>query len=605
MNGNLDGKLKLLIGEFNSGKLSHHQAKILRDFLDKYAITTYVRDAGDNLTIKQWQYRGEVTIEPSDIVSFDNETREVIQKIVIDRVMSDNKEDCQKRKVVNTADDNAMSSGLEHRLNFLIKYYNEGKLSKPQEKTLFEFLEKYAITYARHQSLENRYMISKWRYKDGVVVKVDDANLIKNIFTMMVIRSKASINRSPEIINNQSKMTAVNSKEQKARAEGEKEKNALAYILKAIVNDPSIPYHTKINSVIALGSASCAIIAVQPIPFADIFILTPVQMVMIYYLNKIISDDADADIDSGSLLATLGAVAGWGLVAQQAILALYKIGLPGFAGFTTIPLVYGATSAIGYMAVKVLEMQIKDKNFNPENMTVQQKQEFERISEQAKKDAKRNKQSLGGLKDLVANSRAQAEQFYNYEKEKARLESQLKENHKELEQEFTKKQIEYESKLLGLKEDYQVLENEQLELMLKNEELSEENKLLLQEFIVVQKQYHDLKTQALEIRKPKREFYQKRMKLYSNIVFEKSSLDEFLLLNEDDNFLVEKLIGCLNSSPDKAHLRCKVEGTDFLEYGFGSQGRVYVKKVGIKYYLYKIGNKATQVNDIKYLKLLR
>lgn len=516
MSGDLDKKLNLLIGEFNRGGLLQSEEKILRDFLDKYAVTNYVRDANNNLTIKEWGYRNGVVVELSDVIQFESETREVIQKIVIDRVMNENKE-------------------VETRKTF-------------------------------------------------------------NIKNLEAIQRKKASNISNDV-------TSI-SKEQKAKAEGEKEKNALAYILKAIVNDPSIPYHTKINSVIALGSASCAIIAVQPIPFADIFILTPVQMVMIYYLNKIISDDADADIDAGSLLTTLAAVAGWGLVAQQVVLGLYKTILPFMGGFTTIPLVYGATSAIGYMAVKMLERKAKYKDFDPNNLTPQQRQEFERVAEQAKRDAKKNKQSLGELKDFVANAKKQAEQFYDYEKEKARLESQIKAN-KELEQEFIKKQAEYESKLLGLKEDYQSLEDEQLEIMLKNEELSEENKLLLQEFIVIKKQYDDLKSQALENRKSKREFYQKRMKLYPNIIFDKNSLDEFLLLNENDNFLVEKLIGHLNNSPDKAHLRCKIESTDFLEYGFGSKGRLYAKKVGVKYHIYKVGNKATQINDIKYLKTLK
>ncbi|MDO4897222.1 MAG: hypothetical protein Q3971_07650 [Moraxella sp.] len=514
MNGNLDKKLNLLIGEFNRGGLSQSEEKILRDFLDKYAVATYVGNLGVDLTISQWRYKDNVTIETSDVVYFESETRETIQKIVIDRLMNKNGE--IKTKEANSA-------GLFERM----------KASRA-------------------------------------------SNNIANI-----------------------------SQEQKAKAEaeGEKEKNALAYILKAIVNDPSIPYHAKINSVIALGSASCAIIAVQPIPFADIFILTPVQMVMIYYLNRIISDDADADIDAGSLLTTLAAVAGWGLVAQQTILGLYKTVLPFMGGFTTIPLVYGATSAIGYMAVKMLERKAKYKDFDPNNLTPQQRQEFGRVAEQAKRDAKKNKQSLGELKDFVANAKKQAEQFYDYEKEKARLESQIKAN-KELEQEFIKKQTEYESKLLGLKEDYQSLEDEQLEIMLKNEELSEENKLLLQEFIVIKKQYDDLKIQALENRESKREFYQKRIKLYPNIIFDKNSLDEFLLLNENDNFLVEKLIGHLNNSPDKAHLRCKIESTDFLEYGFGSKGRLYAKKLGMKYHIYRIGNKATQINDIKYLKSL-
>lgn len=538
MNGNLDKKLNLLIGEFNRGGLSQSQEKILRDFLDKYAVVIYVRDSNNNLTIKEWGYRNGVVVELSDVVQFESETRETIQTIVIDRAMSGRKEDCQERK--------------------------SEYISKSEDDALIE------VPKRPHPA------------------KLAEANRRMN--SILVERG--------------SNRTAFDSKEQTAQAEGEKEKNALAYILKAIVNDPSIPYHTKINSVIALGSASCAIIAVQPIPFADIFILTPVQMVMIYYLNRIISDDADADIDAGSLLTTLGAVAGWGLVAQQTILGLYKTVLPFMGGFTTIPLVYGATSAIGYMAVKVLEMRVKDRNFDPSKLTLQQKIEFDRISNQAKQDAKKNKQSFEQLKDFVANAKKQAEQFYDYEKEKARLESQLKANHQKLEQDFVKKQAEYETKLSALKEDYQSLEDEQLELMLKNETLSEENKALLQDFIAVQKQYYDLRSYALENRESKREFYQKRMKLYPNVVFEKNSLDDFLLLNEDNNFLVEKLIGHLNNSPDKAQLRCKIESTDFLEYGFGLKGRLYAKKVGMKYHIYRIGNKATQINDIKYLKSL-
>ena len=47
------------------------------------------------------------------------------------------------------------------------------------------------------------------------------------------------------------------------------------------------------------------------------------------------------------LLADLAKVIGLGMVAQQIALGLYKVGLPFLAGFTTIPLVYGLTYAIG------------------------------------------------------------------------------------------------------------------------------------------------------------------------------------------------------------------------------------------------------------------
>ncbi len=387
-----------------------------------------------------------------------------------------------------------------------------------------------------------------------------------------------------------------------AQAEGEKQKDALSYILYAIVNDPAIPYYTKINSVIALGSATCAIIAVQPIPFADIFILTPVQMVMIYYIAQVIMGE-EVQIDTTSLLTTLAAVAGWGLIAQQIILGLYKTVLPFMGGFTTIPLVYGATSAIGYMAVHALEQKAKNKDFDVEKLTPQQKAEFDQITKQAKADAKKNKPSLDELKDFVANAKTEAKAFYVYEQKLSDLEKQ----NQALQHELTQKELAYKkqrNELSELDDEFAKLEDEQLELMLQNETLNQENKTLLEKCIIAQEQLNKLKKQAQDARQSKKDFLQNRMTVYSNVVFEKDAFDEFVLLTNKDARLAEKLIGLLNYVPDKAQQRCKVAGTDFLEYGFGSQGRLYVKRVGGKYYIYKIGNKATQPNDIKYLKTL-
>lgn len=78
MSAGLDNKLNLLIAEFNKGGLSQSQEKILRDFLYKYAVTNYVRDVNNNLTIKEWGYRNGVVVELSDVIQFESETRETI-----------------------------------------------------------------------------------------------------------------------------------------------------------------------------------------------------------------------------------------------------------------------------------------------------------------------------------------------------------------------------------------------------------------------------------------------------------------------------------------------------------------------------------------------
>lgn len=102
----------------------------------------------------------------------------------------------------------------------------------------------------------------------------------------------------------------------------------------------------KATRVIHIFSATCAGAAAQPIPFADIFILTPIQAYMAERLAAVRGVPmSQASITE--ILTDLAKVIGLGMLAQQAALGLYKVGLPFLAGFTTIPLVYGLTYAIG------------------------------------------------------------------------------------------------------------------------------------------------------------------------------------------------------------------------------------------------------------------
>ncbi len=48
-----------------------------------------------------------------------------------------------------------------------------------------------------------------------------------------------------------------------------------------------------------------------------------------------------------------------GMGAQQIVFGLYKVGLPFLAGFTTIPLVYGLTCAIGRTMGYYLDQKCK------------------------------------------------------------------------------------------------------------------------------------------------------------------------------------------------------------------------------------------------------
>ncbi len=102
----------------------------------------------------------------------------------------------------------------------------------------------------------------------------------------------------------------------------------------------------KVKRIIKIFSATCAGIATQPIPFADIMILTPVQAYMAERLAAVRGVPISKQ-KATETVKDLFKVVGLGMVAQQVALGLYKVGLPFFAGFTTIPLVYGLTYGIG------------------------------------------------------------------------------------------------------------------------------------------------------------------------------------------------------------------------------------------------------------------
>jgi len=119
----------------------------------------------------------------------------------------------------------------------------------------------------------------------------------------------------------------------------------------------------KRSQIIHLFSVTCAALAVQPIPFADYFVLTPIQGFMGTRLSAIRGIPL-SDQEAIVLVKELASVVGIGMLAQQAAIGLYKVGLPGLAGFTTIPLVYGLTYAIGRVMDLYLEKKSKGQTMS-------------------------------------------------------------------------------------------------------------------------------------------------------------------------------------------------------------------------------------------------
>lgn len=128
----------------------------------------------------------------------------------------------------------------------------------------------------------------------------------------------------------------------------------------------------EVNNIISKYSGICAVLAIQPIPFADIFILTPTQILM----GKEIASLRGYEIKENSIeiiLKEISGIIGLGVIAQQLVIGAYKTFLPFLGGITTIPVVYGLTYGIGktmdyYIVAKINGRQINkseiEKIFN-------------------------------------------------------------------------------------------------------------------------------------------------------------------------------------------------------------------------------------------------
>ena len=150
----------------------------------------------------------------------------------------------------------------------------------------------------------------------------------------------------------------------------------------------------KRSRIIHIFSVTCAAVAVQPIPFADIFVLTPIQAYMGERLSAIRGMPL-SEAQAKDLLKEIAGVVGLGMGAQQAALGLYKVGLPFLAGFTTIPLVYGLTYAIGRVMDHYLEKKSRGQVLG--NADIQRI--WKESREEARQKAKDAKHEITARKD--------------------------------------------------------------------------------------------------------------------------------------------------------------------------------------------------------------
>lgn len=101
----------------------------------------------------------------------------------------------------------------------------------------------------------------------------------------------------------------------------------------------------KVTQITHIACATCAGMAIQPIPFADIFILTPIQG---YFGTRIaaIRGVPVSESEVTDLIKEIIGIIGMGFIAQQVAIGIWKIVTFGAGGLLTIPLVYALTYAV-------------------------------------------------------------------------------------------------------------------------------------------------------------------------------------------------------------------------------------------------------------------
>jgi uncharacterized protein (DUF697 family) len=123
----------------------------------------------------------------------------------------------------------------------------------------------------------------------------------------------------------------------------------------------------KVSRITHITCATCAGVAVQPIPFADIFILTPIQAYMGSRIAAIRGVPV-SESEASTIIKEILGVIGMGFVAQQIAIGIWKTLIPGAGGFMTIPIVYGLSYAIMRVMDAYFTAKAANRKLTPEEI---------------------------------------------------------------------------------------------------------------------------------------------------------------------------------------------------------------------------------------------
>lgn len=145
----------------------------------------------------------------------------------------------------------------------------------------------------------------------------------------------------------------------------------------------------KVALVTRICSATCAAVAAQPLPFADIFILTPMQMyagTRIAAIRGVRISEQGVEKVVGQILGAIGL----GLIGQHVVIAIYKSFIPFVGAITTIPLVYGVTTGICAVMDLYFKAAANGATVSPEEM----RSVWDRAKQEGEEEGKQQQEGI-------------------------------------------------------------------------------------------------------------------------------------------------------------------------------------------------------------------
>lgn len=283
------------------------------------------------------------------------------------------------------------------------------------DKKLINFFDKICIKYEQDKEVSDnnrfkkKYLNANFRIAFTIVqnkIKTKDISSNSNFFTNLVVEDiEILVDKKPsepvvetstnKKLSKQVIETPITKNEDTISITNEMEslwkkgKERLKEEILEIENRADLTNEQKVESIIKKFSVVCATIAIQPIPFADIFVLTPIQAYMgsrIVAIRGLKINEQEVSV----ILKEISGVIGLGLLAQQLAIGAYKTFIPFFGGLSTIPMVYGLTYAIGKVIDLYIINQLKGSTLSKEKM----KEMFDQTLKEKQKEGEKNKEEI-------------------------------------------------------------------------------------------------------------------------------------------------------------------------------------------------------------------